>query len=406
MATTLEKRNAHPRDKRIRFDEGPHIYYLDKKALPISVTGFIHKFFNEFDADAIIPRLISNPKKERYFGRSVADVKKEWKDIADKASALGTKMHLAIELFYNGELEDHPEEAAHFHGSKEEALFMEFHREIVEGSPLVPYRTEWSVFTDKYNLAGQIDMAYYNTATDTLELYDWKRSKKIEKTNRWDNGKGPVSHLPDSNFWHYSLQLNVYKFILESEYGMTVSGMYLVFLHPNQDSYIREEISDFQYEVRNMFEAHVGRWNPVVETASMEVDDAPFEGIKSRRALKSGGTSAKSTKSTTTKRKDPDLVVGSRRKRAKQESAKPSKSSSTKPSNDLVVGKRHKKTEGSTKSQEPMVAKEEGDVAPSPREPRELPASDPPRTYSSFRSSKWKPQSEASLVIGKRRRRK
>lgn len=283
MATTLENANPHPRDARIVFDEGPHIYYLDGKALAISVTGFIHKFFHDFDADAVIPRLITNPKKTRYYGRTVEDVKKEWKDIADKASSLGTKMHLAIELFYNGELEDHPEEARHFHGSKEESLFMTFHDELIKGSPLVAYRTEWSVYTDRYKLAGQIDMAYYNKETDSLELYDWKRSKKIEKTNQWRNGKGPVSHLPDSNFWHYSLQLNVYKFILESEYGMKVTGMYLVFLHPNQDHYIREEISDFQYEVRNMFEDHMGRWKPVMETAGMaEVDDTPFAGIRKR----------------------------------------------------------------------------------------------------------------------------
>ena len=266
MATTLEKKNPHVRDSRIRFDEGPHIYYLDNKALSISVTGFIHKFFNDFDADAVIPKLINNPKKERYYGRTIDDVKKEWKDIADKASSMGTKMHLAIELYYNNELHLRPDVQNWFAGSKEKSLFMTFHNECVKDKPLVPYRTEWSVFSEKYNLAGQIDMAYMNTKTHTIELYDWKRSKKIEKTNRWQSGKGPVSHLPDCNFWHYSLQLNVYKYILETEYDLKVSGMYLVFLHPTQDSYIREEISNFQYEAHNMFEAHVGRWNPVIES--------------------------------------------------------------------------------------------------------------------------------------------
>lgn len=371
MASTLEKKNVHSRDCRIVFDEGPHIYYLDKKALSISVTGFIHKFFHDFDADSVIPRLIANPKKERYYGRTVEDVKREWKEIADKASSLGTKMHLAIELFYNGELEDFPEEARHFHGSKEEALFMAFHNELIKDSPLVPYRTEWSVYTDKYKLAGQIDMAYYNKETDSLELYDWKRSKKIEKTNRWRNGKGPVSHLPDSNFWHYSLQLNVYKFILETEYGMKVTGMYLVFLHPNQDTYIREKISDFQYEVRNMFEDHVGRWKPVMETAGMEeegVDDAPFAGIKSRGAKPSPYKTKTNTKTKPTKSKTKttttknDLVIGSRSSRTSRPKkpekddlvtgsrgstrlAKPSKEPKKVPrkTNGLVIGKRPKK---------------------------------------------------------------
>lgn len=284
MATTLEKKNPHQRDKRIRFDEGPHIYYLDGDALSISVTGFIHKFFNEFDADSIIPKLIRNPKKERYYGRTVDEVKKEWNDIANKASTMGTKMHLAIELYYNGELHLQPSVNKWFVGSKEETLFMAFHNECVKDKPIVPYRTEWSVFSDKYKIAGQIDMAYMNTETNTIELYDWKRSKKIEKSNRWQTGKGPVSHLPDSNFWHYSLQLNVYKFILETEYDIKVSGMYLVFLHPTQDSYIREEISNFQYDVQNMFKAHVGKWNPIIETGA----NSNTEEIQNPRLYESG----------------------------------------------------------------------------------------------------------------------
>jgi len=42
----------------------------------------------------------------------------------------------------------------------------------------------------------------------------------------------PLEHLPDCNYFHYCLQLNLYKYILESEYGMTVSAMYLGVVHP------------------------------------------------------------------------------------------------------------------------------------------------------------------------------
>ena len=33
----------------------------------------------------------------------------------------------------------------------------------------------------------------------------------------------PLDHLPDSNFWHYSLQGAIYKRILEKETGIKVS---------------------------------------------------------------------------------------------------------------------------------------------------------------------------------------
>ena len=39
--------------------------------------------------------------------------------------------------------------------------------------------------------------------------------------------------MPDTNFWHYALQLNTYKAILERKYGKTVTKLCLVRLHPD-----------------------------------------------------------------------------------------------------------------------------------------------------------------------------
>ena len=44
--------------------------------------------------------------------------------------------------------------------------------------------------------------------------------------------KYPLQHLPDANGWLYCLQLNVYRFMLEREYGYTVSSMLLAVAHP------------------------------------------------------------------------------------------------------------------------------------------------------------------------------
>ena len=42
----------------------------------------------------------------------------------------------------------------------------------------------------------------------------------------------PLDHLPDTNFGLYALQLNLYRYILESEYAFDVSGMFLAVVHP------------------------------------------------------------------------------------------------------------------------------------------------------------------------------
>jgi len=42
-------------------------------------------------------------------------------------------------------------------------------------------------------------------------------------------------HLPDTNYFLYSLQLNVYRYMLESEYGYRCSSMWLAVVHPDND---------------------------------------------------------------------------------------------------------------------------------------------------------------------------
>ena len=122
-----------------------------------------------------------------------------------------------------------------------------------------PYRTEWTVFNEDLRLAGSIDMIFENPDDngETLLIYDWKRSKEIVKTNGFDKfGILPcIEHLPDSNYWHYCLQLNTYKKILETKYDKKVSGMYLICLHPENKNknYIRIKVADLSEEICDLF---------------------------------------------------------------------------------------------------------------------------------------------------------
>ena len=66
-----------------------------------------------------------------------------------------------------------------------------------------------------------------------------KRAKEIKYSNSWEKGIGPLSNIDNCNYWHYILQLNVYRMIIEKYYNKEVSEMFLVILHPDQDSYIK-----------------------------------------------------------------------------------------------------------------------------------------------------------------------
>jgi ATP-dependent exoDNAse (exonuclease V) beta subunit len=244
-------RNAHPRDKHIKFYEEDHKYVIDLEpdVKYTSVTTWIHEHFEKFDADKVITKMMSGAswkKGHKYWGMTPDQIKNQWNSNKDAVSGAGTDMHFEIECF-NNEIK-----ASTDYNNKEllELYLCDREKELSEKplewqyfinfvkdhEHLKPYRTEWTVFNEDIKISGSIDMVYENP-DGTLSIYDWKRSKNITRINTFNKFALPpcICHLPDSNFWHYALQLNTYKYILESKYGKTIKDLYLVRLHPDAE---------------------------------------------------------------------------------------------------------------------------------------------------------------------------
>ena len=246
--TYLANLNPHERDSHILFDEGPHVYTIDGDSDFMSVTTWNHSHFPHFDADKIITNMMNSKKwsQSKYYGQTRQEIKAGWNKNGQEASKAGTKMHYDIECFYNDEDVEVEEDCVEW------KYFEKFEEEI--GQNLEPYRTEWMIWDKELKFAGSIDMIFRNP-DGTLLIYDWKRCKNIKKDNRWQGAVTDcISHLPDTNYWHYSLQLNTYKYLLEKNYGETVVGMYLVCLHPNNanKSYIKIEVPDLGDEIKDL----------------------------------------------------------------------------------------------------------------------------------------------------------
>ena len=170
-----------------------------------------------------------------------------WEENGKKASTAGTKMHYDIECYYN-DMDIEVEEDC-----IEWKYFEEFEKEI--GGNKEPYRTEWMIWDKELKFAGSIDMTYINK-DGTIDIYDWKRSVGIKMDNQWQSPLTDcIKHLPDCNYYHYCLQLNTYKALLEKNYGVKIKDMYLVCLHPNNtnQSYQRIKVLDLQKEVKDLF---------------------------------------------------------------------------------------------------------------------------------------------------------
>jgi len=288
-----------------------------------SVTTFIHQHFEHFDAKKVIAGMMRNQKKwndpvanAKYYGKTAEEIEQMWADAGKDASTKGTAMHHKIECFYNTPpaLADPHQATSAADVPPEIQYFLNFNQEHVAAhdATLRPYRTEWTVFHEEAQIAGSIDMVYevikppvsnacelspdhqsphqssvatavggrnphheeaqiagsidmvYSHISDdgSLMIYDWKRCREITKTNR--AGKfathPAIEHLPDTNFWHYALQLNTYKYILQTKYDKTITDLYLIVLHPDAQNYQRVKLPDLQTEVAELFEERIRRF--------------------------------------------------------------------------------------------------------------------------------------------------
>jgi ATP-dependent exoDNAse (exonuclease V) beta subunit len=220
------------------------------------VTSYVASLFQEFDADAVIDKMMASPKwpQSPYYGMEKEEIKKLWEDKGKKAADDGTAMHYSIECFYNKEdlsSSSSDEAERRLLESEEYKQFLKFENDYC--NVLKPYRSEWLVYHEEMKFKGIIDMVYENE-DGSLSIYDWKRVKDLSKFNKWQSAKEPITHIPDSNYWHYCIQLNIYKRILEEKYEKTVKEMYLVCLYPGQDTYKRVKVIDMPDEIDTLFE--------------------------------------------------------------------------------------------------------------------------------------------------------
>lgn len=245
----LKEKNRHPRDEFIQFEESTHVYTVHGDKSFMSVTTWNHHHFSKFDADKIIKQILSSRKHKddpeyKYYQMTAGQIMDMWNANRDSASSSGTNMHYDIECFYN-----------QMEVSNDSVEFQYFRNFLRENPHLCAYRTEWTIYHEELKIAGSVDMVYENP-DGTLLIYDWKRCKEIVKENSFGSYAltNCIRHLPDTNFWHYSLQLNTYKTILEQKYGKKVVGLCLVCLHPNNDDYQLIEVPFLEKEMVDLFE--------------------------------------------------------------------------------------------------------------------------------------------------------
>ena len=219
MSFSETKQRLWAYQKGISFDESSHTYYYKNRTLT-SVTTLVGYNFPKFDAKNVISTKLAEER-----GITVKELKAEWSAKAD----MGSKVHSALEkstylklgdpVYANG---DRWVDDRHLQGL---ALLENM---VLRQLILYP---EFPVYDGTYSVAGTCDLLVWNPETGMIDIYDWKTNDSImhPEVGYGKFGFGRLSHIKDTNYWHYALQLSTYKYILE-KHGFKVGGLYLVHL--------------------------------------------------------------------------------------------------------------------------------------------------------------------------------
>ena len=201
------------KDNNIKLIESTHEYKLldDPEFEFTSCTTFAKYFFLPFDRIGIANNLTTT--HDNYIHLSPQELVEEWDKIAEE----GTLIHAEIENFIkNEDTVSHPKSKIAVDWIKEDII-------TIERYDIYP---EVIVYAKELSLAGTIDLLIYDRMKNEYKILDWKTNRRID-TQSYGHKMGlhpATSHLMDCNYYQYSNQLSLYRYILENYYNVKVSS--------------------------------------------------------------------------------------------------------------------------------------------------------------------------------------
>ncbi len=245
------------RDKNIQFYPQEHVYLYKGTIEFTPVSKVISYFFSPFDS-FYWSKIKANQDKVPQ-GQKL----EEWDEKGAEAREVGTFMHQQIANYY-ARKEYRKNYQFKYTGkyickSKNISLANEYAQfvDFLKHHTSDPCRTEWTIYDENLKIAGTIDMLYPNGTT--YDIYDWKRSQKVVNSfgnpiqNTFGNmGIKGLEDIQDTSYWHYCIQLNLYKHILETQYGLQIGKMYLVVFMEGAPNYFKLEVPNMDGTIKTI----------------------------------------------------------------------------------------------------------------------------------------------------------
>jgi hypothetical protein len=237
------------------FDE-PHKYYLGEDEL-ISVTTLIHQYQEEFDEN------YWSEYKANEFGITREEVLRAWRFINKKGTMKGSIIHDYAENLLLNKIFKYPKEEIlkefGFDPILEEYEITKKHVDKFcadSKGKLIPVKTELVMYDKESLIAGMADLIFYNARAKEFQIWDYKTNKEFSMSSE-RKLLDLLYLLDDCDLEIYSLQLGLYKAILERNTGIKFGKSYLVWVSHNNDSYEIIETKNRQFYIDQMLQKRI-----------------------------------------------------------------------------------------------------------------------------------------------------
>jgi hypothetical protein len=124
-----------------------------------------------------------------------------------------------------------------------------FYRDSYE--KLIPIKTEFIVYDREWELAGMMDILFWNVTKQCFQIWDWKTNKELNMVAKFRGKKlkSVVSFLDECEFELYSLQLSAYKQVIERNTSIKIDGCYIVWFNEVNENYKIIKCNDYVNEI-------------------------------------------------------------------------------------------------------------------------------------------------------------
>lgn len=256
--------------RNIKYEDTRHAYINAQTGNQYtSVTQFLSKLKEPFDSN------FWSKKKAKERNITQEEILEEWKYLKELGNSRGSYLHaileklnqrditeLEIKKYCTDLIADLIQSESNWEWDLDTPItnsFQELNKLanlfIEQNEYLIPILQEFVIGDDDLNIAGRFDCLYFNEETNEYQIWDYKTDKKLEYFSKYKK-KIKLFNVDDCEYEKYSLQLSLYKYIIEKNTPFKLGDSYIVYFKHSVSEYEIIKAKDYSELLNQVFNEH------------------------------------------------------------------------------------------------------------------------------------------------------